>query len=220
MSDTDSFIDEVTEEVRRDRLFGFFRRYGWIPAVVILILVGATAYNEWNKSVAEEVAQVRGDALLSALDLEDVVESNVAITEIITTDSGNVVASFLAVGGDQSQAVDLLSGIAANTDQPDYIRDLARLKLAATPNAVSLDEAILILSDLSAPGGLYRNVATEMLVAVELERGNLDVALALLKSHIQDAEASQAQIQRMGELITALESKPEMATEVNSGIED
>jgi len=220
MSDTDSFIDEVTEEVRRDRLFGFFRRYGWIPAVVILILVGATAYNEWNKSVAEEVAQVRGDALLSALDLEDVVESNVAITEIITTDSGNVVASFLAVGSDQSQAVDLLSGIAANTDQPDYIRDLARLKLAATPNAVSLDEAILILSDLSAPGGLYRNVATEMLVAVELERGNLDVALALLKSHIQDAEASQAQIQRMGELITALESKPEMATEVNSGIED
>ena len=220
MSDTDSFIDEVTEEVRRDRLFGFFRRYGWIPAVVILILVGATAYNEWNKSVAEKVAQVRGDALLSALDLEDVVESNVAITEIITTDSGNVVASFLAVGGDQSQAVDLLSGIAANTDQPDYIRDLARLKLAATPNAVSLDEAILILSDLSAPGGLYRNVATEMLVAVELERGNLDVALALLKSHIQDAEASQAQIQRMGELITALESKPEMATEVNSGIED
>ncbi len=220
MSDTDSFIDEVTEEVRRDRLFGFFRRYGWIPAVVILILVGATAYNEWNKSVAEKVAQVRGDALLSALDLEDVVESNVAITEIITTDSGNVVASFLAVGSDQSQAVDLLSGIAANTDQPDYIRDLARLKLAATPNAVSLDEAILILSDLSAPGGLYRNVATEMLVAVELERGNLDVALALLKSHIQDAEASQAQIQRMGELITALESKPEMATEVNSGIED
>jgi hypothetical protein len=220
MSDTDSFIDEVTEEVRRDRLFSFFRRYGWIPAVVILILVGSTAYNEWNKSAAEEVAQSRGDALLSALDLEDEAEGNAAITAIATTDSGNVLASFLAAGGDQSQAADLLSGIAENTDQPDYIRDLARLKLAATPNAVSQDEAVLILLDLSAPGGLYRNVATEMLIAVELERGNLGVALALLQSHIQDAEASQAQVQRMGELLVALGSKPELAIQSDSGIEN
>jgi hypothetical protein len=220
MSDTDSFIDEVTEEVRRDRLFSFFRRYGWIPAVVILILVGSTAYNEWNKSAAEEVAQSRGDALLSALDLEDEAEGNAAITAIATTDSGNVLASFLAAGRDQSQAADLLSGIAENTDQPDYIRDLARLKLAATPNAVSQDEAVLILLDLSVPGGLYRNVATEMLIAVELERGNLGVALALLQSHIQDAEASQAQVQRMGELLVALGSKPELAIQSDSGIEN
>jgi hypothetical protein len=220
MSDTDSFIDEVTEEVRRDRLFSFFRRYGWIPAVVILTLVGSTAYNEWNKSAAEEVAQSRGDALLSALDLEDEAEGNAAITAIATTDSGNVLASFLAAGRDQSQAADLLSGIAENTDQPDYIRDLARLKLAATPNAVSQDEAVLILLDLSAPGGLYRNVATEMLIAVELERGNLGVALALLQSHIQDAEASQAQVQRMGELLVALGSKPELAIQSDSGIEN
>ena len=220
MSDTDSFIDEVTEEVRRDRLFSFFRRYGWIPAVVILILVGSTAYNEWNKSAAEEVAQSRGDALLGALDLEDEAEGNAAITAIATTDSGNVLASFLAAGGDQSQAADLLSGIATNTDQPDYIRDLARLKLAATPNAVSQDEAVLILLDLSVPGGLYRNVATEMLIAVELERGNLGVVLALLQSHIQDAEASQAQVQRMGELLVALGSKPELAIQSDSGIEN
>ena len=220
MSDTDSFIDEVTEEVRRDRLFSFFRRYGWIPAVVILTLVGSTAYNEWNKSAAEEVAQSRGDALLGALDLEDEAEGNAAITAIATTDSGNVLASFLAAGRDQSQAADLLSGIAENTDQPDYIRDLARLKLAATPNAVSQDEAVLILLDLSVPGGLYRNVATEMLIAVELERGNLGVALALLQSHIQDAEASQAQVQRMGELLVALGSKPELAIQSDSGIEN
>jgi hypothetical protein len=30
MSDTDSFIDEVTEEVRRDRMFFMLKRYGWI----------------------------------------------------------------------------------------------------------------------------------------------------------------------------------------------
>ena len=211
MSDTDSFIDEVTEEVRRDRLFGYFRRYGWIAAVVILGLVGGTAYNEWSKSTAAQVAQARGDALLDALDMDDDTASIAALSEIATNEGGDVVASFLAAGADQSQAANLLGVIAANTDHPEYIRDLARLKLATTPDAVSQDAAVLILTDLSAAGGLYRNAATEMLVAIELERGNVDAAVTLLQAHIQDAQATQEQIQRMGELIVALGATPELA---------
>ena len=211
MSDTDSFIDEVTEEVRRDRLFGYFRRYGWIAAVVILGLVGGTAYNEWSKSTAAQVAQARGDALLDALDMDDDTASIAALSEIATNEGGDVVASFLAAGADQSQAANLLGVIAANTDHPEYIRDLARLKLATTPDAVSQDAAVLILTDLSAAGGLYRNAATEILVAIELERGNVDAAVTLLQAHIQDAQATQEQIQRMGELIVALGATPELA---------
>ncbi len=30
MSSQDSFVDEVTDELRRDRLFAAFRKYGWI----------------------------------------------------------------------------------------------------------------------------------------------------------------------------------------------
>ena len=211
MSDTDSFIDEVTDEVRRDRLFGSFRRYGWIAAVMILGLVGATAFNEWSKSAAAQVAQARGDALLDALDMEDDVASVAALIEISTQEGGDVVASFLAAGADQSQAASLLGAIATNTDQPEYIRDLARLKLATTPDAVSHGEAVLILTDLSTAGGLYRNAATEMLVAIELERGNVEAAVTLLQAHIQDAQATQEQIQRMGELLVALGAKPELA---------
>ena len=211
MSDTDSFIDEVTEEVRRDRLFGYFRRYGWIAAVVILGLVGGTAYNEWSKSTAAQVAQARGDALLDALDMDDDTASIAALSEIATNEGGDVVASFLAAGADQSHAANFLGAIAANTDHPKYIRDLARLKLATTPDAVSQDAAVLILTDLSAAGGLYRNAATEMLVAIELERGNVDAAVTLLQAHIQDAQATQEQIQRMGELIVALGASPELA---------
>ena len=211
MSDTDSFIDEVTEEVRRDRLFGYFRRYGWIAAVVILGLVGGTAYNEWSKSAAAQVAQARGDALLDALDMEDDAASIAVLSAIATQEGGDVVASFLAAGSDQNQAANLLGAITENTDQPEYIRDLARLKLVTTPDSVSQEEAVLILTDLSAAGGLYRNAATEMLVAIELERGNVDVAVTLLQAHIQDAQATQEQIQRMGELIVALGAAPELA---------
>ena len=210
MSDTDSFIDEVTEEVRRDRLFGYFRRYGWIPAVIILALVGGTAYSEWSKSVVVQAAQVRGDALLDALDVQDKPESISALRSIVAQEDTDVVASFLLAGLDQSLSSELLTAIAENMDQPKYIRDLARLKLAATPDAASKDEAVSILTDLSAPGGLYRNAATEILVALELQRGNRDVALELLQSHVQDAGATRAQVQRMGELIVALGAIPDL----------
>ena len=211
MSNTDSFIDEVTEEVRRDRLFGYFRRYGWIPAVVIVALVGGTAYNEWSKAQVAQVAQARGDALLDALELEDEAERAAAFSALAREDEDALVAKFLAAGVETEQAVDLLRSVADDGRQPQYIRDLARLKMASTEGLLTLDEAAAILAELSEPGGVYRNVATELLVAVELQRGDTAAALALLQAHVQDAEASSEQIQRMRELIEALGAIPELA---------
>ena len=71
VSNTDSFIDEVTEEVRRDRLFGVMRRYGWIAVLAILMLVGGAAWNEWRKAQDRAAAQALGDAVLSALAIQD-----------------------------------------------------------------------------------------------------------------------------------------------------
>ena len=211
MSDTDSFIDEVTEEVRRDRLFGYFRRYGWIPAVIIVALVGGTAYNEWSKAQLELAAQVRGDALLDALELEDVAERAASLSTIAHEDEEALVAKLLAAGVDAEQAADLLGSIATDNTQPQYIRDLARLKMASTEGVLSVDEAAAILAELSEPGGIYRNVATELLVAVQLQRGDHEAALELLQAHIRDAEASSEQVQRMAELIVALGASPELA---------
>jgi len=211
MSNSDSFIDEVTEEVRRDRLFGYFRRYGWIPAVIVIGLVGGTAYNEWSTVQVAQVAQARGDALLDALELEDVAERAASLSTIAHEDEDALVAKLLAAGVDAEQAADLLGSIATDDTQPQYIRDLARLKMASINGAVTVDEAAAILVELSEPGGVYRNVAMELLVALELRRGSIEAALALLQAHIKDADASSEQIQRMAELIVALGAIPELA---------
>ncbi|MDG1294788.1 MAG: hypothetical protein P8P24_05830 [Planktomarina sp.] len=211
MSDTDSFIDEVTEEVRRDRLFGYFRRYGWIPAVIIFALVGGTAYNEWSKAQVAQVAQARGDAFLNALELEDVAEKVIVLSAIASEDKDALVAKLLVAGIEAEQAADLLKSVAADDKQPNYIRDLARLKMASTDGVLTADEAAAILAKLSEPGGVYRNVATELLVAVQLQRGDTEAALELLQAHIKDAVASSEQIQRMAELIVALGASPELA---------
>jgi hypothetical protein len=210
MSDTDGFIAEVTEDVRRDRLFRLFRRFGWIPAILILILVGGTAYNEWSKSKASLLAQVRGDALLNALDITDDSLRDVALNEIASNDVDHVIAKFIAAGADMETSVSFLKEVIANADQPDFIRDLARLKLTLIPGAETKENRLNTLNDLSLPGGFYRNAAMEILVAYELELGNVDTALDLLQAHIQDADASRMQVQRMAELIVALGSTPEL----------
>ena len=42
VSESDSFIDEVTEEVRRDKLFAVFRKYAWIGVLAVAAIVGGT----------------------------------------------------------------------------------------------------------------------------------------------------------------------------------
>ena len=209
MSETDSFIAEVTEDVRRDRLFGLFRRFGWIPAALIVIIVSGTAYNEWSKSKADKLAQVRGDALLAAIDTVDEAARATALNEIASQGSENIVAQMLAAGAKDENSINFLNSVIINTDQPEYIRDLAKLKLTMTPGAQTKEQKLKTLDILSQPGGIYRNAAVEILVAFELELGNPNKAIEILKSHIQDAGASRAQVQRMAELLVALGSEPE-----------
>ena len=70
MSNNESFIDEVTEEVRRDKLFAIFRRYGWIGVVLVVAIVGGAAWTEWQKVQSTARAESFGDAVTAALTLE------------------------------------------------------------------------------------------------------------------------------------------------------
>ena len=70
MANEDSFINEVTEEVRRDRLFALMRRYGWIAVLLVVIIVGGASWNEWRKASQQAAAEDKGDALIAALQAE------------------------------------------------------------------------------------------------------------------------------------------------------
>ena len=71
MSDTDSFLQEVSEELRRDKLYRNIRKYGWIAIVLVFIIVGAATYREYMKSQAETEAELFGTNIIDALNQTD-----------------------------------------------------------------------------------------------------------------------------------------------------
>ena len=74
MSNNESFIQEVSEEVRRDRLYRILKKWGWIGIAMIVALVGGASFNEWNKDSKMNSARNLGDRVLSAVANKDPIE--------------------------------------------------------------------------------------------------------------------------------------------------
>ena len=209
MSETDSFIEEVTEEVRRDRLYGYARKYGWIVVLALILIVGGTAYSEWTKAQTESAAQARGDQLLDILEEQDEAARQDGIAALDLPE-GDVIGPLLQAGGDADAAESALRSI-MTSDQPDFVRDLAALKLALL-DSVDAAEAEGILIDLSTPGRTYSAPAREFLGLHYLKTGEVDKTITLYSEAIEDAATPPGQIQRMTEVLVALGETPSLAT--------
>ena len=133
MSNTDSFIDEVSEEVRKDQLFGYMRKYGWIAVLVVLVVVGGTAFVEFRKTQAANTAQATGDEIRAALEIDDDSERAAALAAVNAEGGAAVVTGLLAAAdltetGDLDGAVAALNEVAQQEDAPEVYRDIAALK--------------------------------------------------------------------------------------------
>ncbi|WP_341861370.1 hypothetical protein [Gymnodinialimonas sp. 57CJ19] len=211
MANTDSFIDEVSEEVRRDRLYGLMRRWGWIPVLLVLAIVGGAAYLEWKSAQDRAQAEAFGDALLQALDAEDT-QARIAALEAVETPSAeaSIILALLTAGeaANGEDRVDAAARLRAAADAPGVARryvDLALLKaemLDPAPEA----EARIVLEALAAPGAPYSALAEEQLALMEVRAGDLDAALDRLRAIERSAAATAGLQQRAAQLIVALES--------------
>ncbi len=210
MSDTDSFINEVSEEVRKDKLYKLMRRYGWIPIALIVIVVGGASYFEWQKSKARAAAEATGDALLSALSAETPEDRAAALGDYKSDggpDQRAVVALLRAAAeveaGEEAKARVTLGEIAADADVPALYRDLAVLKSVMLPGAAP-DTRIEQLGPLMEPGNPYRLLAIEQRALAEIEMGETDMAIQTLQDIIADAARTEGLRRRAAQLIVAL----------------
>ena len=210
VSNTDSFIEEVTEEVRRDRMFGLMKRYGWIAVLAVLLLVGGTIYSEWSKSKTRAANEAMGDGILAALEREDGAARVAALESVeARTPGAAAVVALLAAGEridtDPQAAATQLLALADRNDVPLVYRQVATLKAVSIPGAgLAPEDRRERLDGLALGAGLMRLLAEEQLAHLDIEAGQIDAALARLQQISADAESSPGLRQRATELILGL----------------
>lgn len=212
MSNPDSFIEEVTEEVRRDRLFALLRRYGWIGIVAVLALVGGAAWNEWQKAQATARAQGFGDAVLAALEVPDAADRRAALAAIPATGAQSALRDLMLASdpaADRAGALAALAAVAADPALPQLYRDLADLRRVVVAGSdMDIAARRSILDPLATPGRAFRPLASEQLAYLSIEVGETADALARLSALRSDQEAPAGLRRRAEQMIAALGGAP------------
>ncbi|WP_122074803.1 hypothetical protein [Pseudophaeobacter sp. EL27] len=214
MSDTDSFIDEVTEEVRRDRLFVMLKRYGWIGGLAVVLIVGGAAFNEYNKSKELAASQKLGDEMIAALSSEDESARAAELSAISAeTPGGAAVLAMLQAGAladadKLDEAVARLQTVSLNAELPLVYRHIASFKaLGLQQDSLSSADRRLQFEALAQPGAPLALLATEQMALLDIEDGDVNAAIDRLKTIVEDAGVTADLKERATQVIVALGGK-------------
>tara|TARA_R110002072_G_scaffold22400_34_gene78606 strand:- start:7777 stop:8478 length:702 start_codon:yes stop_codon:yes gene_type:complete len=217
LSDTDSFIEEVNDEVRRDRFYGYLRRYGWIAILAVILIVGGAAWSEYRKAQDRAQAEALGDAMLAALAAD---ESADRVTALATIEPGApssaavlglMTAAEQAETGDNAAAVETLNALSLDGDVPEIYRQIARFKsLTLQGDTTPVADRRQAFEAMSQPGNPMRLLAGEQLALIDISEGDAEAAIARYNAIISDAESTSDLQQRARQVIVALGGEPEL----------
>jgi len=199
LSETDSFIHEVTEEVRQDRMFRLWKKYGPYVVAAIIAVVAVSAGLNWMKHREIQLTRVTGGAFL-ATEITSVEDQEVLIGSIdgpATVIARLRLAAAKAGAGDTDAAAALYREIADEAGIDPAYGDLARLQ-AVRIGAASMDtaQAVAELDPLTAEGAPYQVLALELRAVVRLNAGDVDAAHADLNAIIANPAATRASSER------------------------
>ena len=210
MSNPESFIDEVNEELKRDRLFAAMRKYGWIAVVGVVVLVGGATYNEYRKAQATAEAQAFGDSVVAALESEDPAARAEALSAIQATGDRAGILNLLlgaaeVTAEDRSDAIAALALVENDSTLPASYRQLAGLKrVIIGGDLIPADERAATLQALATPGNPFRALAMEQQVLLTMETGDREAALTQAQALLQEPDLTAGLRRRVAQIIVVL----------------
>ncbi len=205
-NESDSFINEVDESLRQDRMLAFARRYGpWIGGAVVVALLGVLGYMFWQDQ--NQQASRRHAAEYSAaqqLAREGNLEDAKAAFEALTREGPRVYrvmarlehAALLEAEGDLEAALAEFDQAAEQANDP-VMRDTARLR-AAYIAAETQDFAAVQtrLQPLIDSESRFSYLARELLAIEAWEAGDANLARDTLENLTLAFDAPEAVQQR------------------------
>ncbi|MEL7139395.1 MAG: tetratricopeptide repeat protein [Pseudomonadota bacterium] len=207
MSDTDSFIREVTEEVRQDRMLRYWKAYGpFIIGGITLIVAIAAGLAYWDTLQQKQAAE-NGGFLLQAQDAEAgtvgaIVNEVAGPAQVIAIMRS---AQAQAAAGERAAAADVYDSVADDQAQPERYRALARLEAIRLRASLGEPAAMLpALDELAMPGALYRPLALELRATLRLNAGDVAGARADLATILTEPASTGESRARASALIETL----------------
>lgn len=200
---TDTFVREVDENLRRDRLRDFFKQNtGWLIGGVVLFLAlsgGIIWYQQHREQVAEQhVEQLAelykdigvGNTAKVAPQLDDLSKSEskgVKATALFTR------AAFAIEQNDQKLAVATYQKIADDSSLPDAYRNAALVRQTALQfDQLQPQQVIARLQPLTKPGDPWFGSAGEMTALALIKEGKNSEAGQLFASLAKDKDVPQS----------------------------
>ena len=213
MSNNESFIQEVSEEVRRDRLYRILKKWGWIGIAVIVALVGGASFNEWNKDSKMNSARNLGDRVLSAVSNKDPIELKEIETSNISQDIfiKNLLSAILLSDNKLDASKKALEEIRDLPEITKTYRELNAFKLGLLllkEDNLTSDERFGVFEELVEPGSPFRLLAKEQQALILIEQGKLELAIKALTKISVDSETTASLKRRVTQLRISLGSDP------------
>lgn len=213
----DSFIREVEEELRSDRLKGAWDRFGpLILGAAVLIVLGTAGVRGYEWYVSRQ-ASASGDRFLAALNLANDGKSEEALSALNALEADGYgaypvlarlrAATVLQNDGKLDEAVAAFDAVAADTSVPAALRDMARLRAGyAMVDTADYAAVASKVEALTGDENMLRHAAREVLGLAAWKAEKYDDAKRLFDQIAADTNSPagiRERAQVMLDLITA-----------------
>lgn len=212
---TDHFMREVQDEMRKERLARTWDRYGifFIAAAVLLILgVASYQYAQYSSRVARETAGLEFESAARLAAQGKAQEAHQAFETMIKSAPpgyGTLArlrnAASYAAEGKRDEAVASYDSVSKDTGADPLLRDFATLQAAMLRvDSADWTEMQNRLKDLASDGNAWRAPARELLGLAAMKAGNQDEARKIFEQILADTTVPPAVAERTRILMTIL----------------
>jgi len=213
LSNNESFMQEVSEEVRKDRFYRILKKWGWVGIALIVALVGGASFNEWNKDSKINSARNLGDRVLAAIASKDVIDLKEIEIKNVSQDIfiKNLMSAILFSDDKLDASKKALEEIGGIPGITKTYKDLNAFKLGLLllkSGNLTGEERFGIFEALVEPGSPFRSLAKEQQALILIEQGKIELAIKTLVEITDDSETTDTLRRRVTQLRISLGSDP------------
>ena len=185
--DGETFLREVDDELRREQMAHFMKRYGWaIIAAVLLVLAGIGGWMWWQAHKAA-AAEAEGESLIAALDSLEAGNRSAAAPKLDALAASDLpgyrAAALFArangqtAAGNTPAAIATLRAIAADQELDESYRQAALIRQTQLEfDSLPPQQVVQRLGPLAQPGSPWLGSAGEMIGVAYLKMHRPDLA--------------------------------------------